>query len=166
MSHPPQQQHRGREREASPSPEAGLFFASPSPPPDHLRRDSPADDVPRLVEKANQVTTVNPAIANFMTRNKGNKFAFLSLVRSQVELIKARSQDFRDAQVTTFDKALLQLTANGKELDKPTVAQFFAEQYLGIRQGAVIEASRILERSVHVGQQLKLEQKNIAKQGG
>ncbi|EXJ94177.1 hypothetical protein A1O1_02570 [Capronia coronata CBS 617.96] len=144
--------------------EQGLFFASPSPPPLHLPRQTPQDSVLTMVEEANKTKALAPPVANFMTRNNGNKFAFLGLVRRQVELIKARSQDIRDGQVTVFDKALLQLSQDGRELDSPVVIRFFAEQFLGInmdpsgRSASAVEASRVLERAVQVGRGVKMEQ--------
>ncbi|KAL2444151.1 hypothetical protein ABEF95_015250 [Exophiala dermatitidis] len=146
----------------------GLFFASPSPPasppPGEAQRKGPEDDVSSLVCEAKKVTALNPLVADFMTGNKGhNKQLFSTLIRCQLQLIKGRSPDFPDGQVTVFDKALVELTNNGHELDTPAVVKFFCEHYLNIHdRTSAVETKRNLGMAVAVSHGLRKSQKQGA----
>ncbi|KAG9795981.1 hypothetical protein KCU88_g79, partial [Aureobasidium melanogenum] len=148
----------------------GLFFASPSPslpaspPPGEAQRKGPEDDVSSLVCEAKKVTALNPLVADFMTGNKGhNKQLFSTLIRCQLQLVKGRSPDFPDGQVTVFDKALVELTNNGRELETPAVVKFFCEHYLNIHdKTSAVETKRNLGMAVAVSHGLRKSQK----QGG
>lgn len=132
--------------EASPE---GLFFSSPGI--DDTRR-GPEDEVPVLVARAIQVTTLGPAVDNFMALHKD---AFLSMFARQINLIKSRSQAFEDGHITVFDKTLLTLTQNGTDLDNPAAIQYYCEEFLGIHFGASTgEASRVLSQAIDVPESL------------
>ncbi|KAL2406462.1 hypothetical protein ABEF93_006652 [Exophiala dermatitidis] len=151
----------------------GLFFASPSPslpaspPPGEAQRKGPEDDVSSLVCEAKKVTALNPLVADFMTGNKGhNKQLFSTLIRCQLQLIKGRSPDFPDSQVTVFDKALVELTNNGRELETPAVVKFFCEHYLNIHdKTSAVETKRNLGMVVAVSHGLRKSQKQGAAVG-
>ncbi|KAK4938965.1 hypothetical protein LTR10_020713 [Elasticomyces elasticus] len=130
--------------------EEDLFFSSPglSSP---VRR-GPEDEVPILVERASRVTTLCPAVNNFMVVHKT---AFLSLFARQINLIRSRSQAFEDGHITVFDKTLLTLTQNGTDLDNPAAIQYYCEEFLGIHVGASPgEAGRVLSQAVDVPESL------------
>src|SRR6201999_4187560 len=82
--------------------------------------------------------------------------AFFSLFSRQIELIKSRSQDLRDAQFTTFDKALLILTDHPNCMMDPGAVKFFCEEYLNVNLGGpVSEMTRTLQQTIQVPEALK-----------
>ncbi|ETI21358.1 hypothetical protein G647_07704 [Cladophialophora carrionii CBS 160.54] len=110
-------------------------------------------DVADLVEKAQQTQTLSPAVDHFLASHQSGFFALFS---RQIELIKSRSQDLRDAQITIFDKALLALTEHPRCLMHPASVKFFCEEYLNIDLGGPItQLTRTLQQTVQVPEALK-----------
>jgi hypothetical protein len=106
-----------------------------------------------LVEKAQRTQSLGPAVHNFLNSHQN---AFLGLFSRQIELIKSRSQDLRDAQITVFDKAMLTLTENPKCLMDPAAVKFFCEEYLNIDLGGPItQMTGTLLQTVQVPEALK-----------
>ncbi|KAJ9602840.1 hypothetical protein H2200_012620 [Cladophialophora chaetospira] len=123
-----------------------------SSPPLHLSQD-PEDAVVVLLEKARRAHTLSPAVENFL---KSHQSTFFGLFSRQIELIKSRSQDFRDAEITVFDKTLLTLTEHPDCLMNPATVNFFCEEYLNINLGGPIsEMTLTLRQTVEVPEVLK-----------
>ena len=106
----------------------------PSPPPSSdfefdLGSGSPADEVTSLITEARRATDLTPALATVMTTHRQ---LILSVLDRQIQLIRSRSQDLQDGQVTVYDKALLALASNGTDLENPSALLFWCEYYLGI----------------------------------
>ncbi|EXJ55799.1 hypothetical protein A1O7_08729 [Cladophialophora yegresii CBS 114405] len=113
----------------------------------------PEADVADLVEKAQQTQTLSPAVDNFLSAHEN---AFFALFSRQIELIKSRSQDLREAQITIFDKALLALTEHPKCLMHSASVKFFCEEYLNIDLGGPItQLTRTLQQTVQAPEALK-----------
>ena len=120
-----------------------MFFSSP---PSASASRSPADEVPQLVAKA-QVAALSPAISACL-RNPEQRRLFLEVFSRHIELLKSRSQAFEDGHVTVYDKALLNLTHNGNDLDNPHAIQYFCEDFLGVdTSGDPQAAQKALESS-------------------
>jgi len=113
----------------SPSDSARLFFSS-SP----TRYSSgPAEEVDTILAQVQQVDQLDPSINAILSVNR---VAFFDTFSRRVQLIKSRSQAFQDSHVTVFDKVLLVLTQNGKELDTAAAISYFCEEHLGIPKDA------------------------------
>jgi hypothetical protein len=124
---------------------SALFFSSPP----SAYRQNPADEVPQLVAKA-QVAGLSPAISACL-KNSEQKRMFLDVFSRHIELLKSRSQAFEDGHITVYDKALLNLTRNGNDLESPHAIQYFCEDFLGIDTlGDPESAQRALENSIHI----------------
>ncbi len=132
------------------SPDDDYFYSSPEPPPG---RRGPEDEVSMLVDRASQVQSLSPSLHQFMALHGP---AFLNLFGRQIQLIQSRSQAFEDAHVTVFDKTLLTLTHNGRNLDNPAAIQYFCHEFLGINtEGSVADCTRPLQQALDVSQELK-----------
>ncbi|OAL33252.1 hypothetical protein AYO20_07414 [Fonsecaea nubica] len=107
--------------------EESPLFLHYSPLPNLAR--SPDDEVPGLVERAQNVDGLGPAFDNFLV---SYEHAFFDLFDRQVALIKSRSQAFEDGHVTVFDKSLLILTQNGQHLNNPAAIKYYCKEYLNI----------------------------------
>ncbi|KIW90720.1 uncharacterized protein Z519_08503 [Cladophialophora bantiana CBS 173.52] len=124
----------------------------PSSPPPHLSR-SPDAEVPMLVQRAQGVETLSPAFDNFLV---SYNHAFFDLFERQIELIKSRSQAFKDGHVSVFDKVLLILTENGNNLNNPAAISFYSKEYLNIDISASAqEVTSRLQQTVEVSQALR-----------
>ena len=130
----------------SPADSPGLFFSSP-----HAHASQgPSDEVTERALEAQNVQTINPAVAA-MLREPNRKKDFLHHMFRTIQLIQSRSQAFEDAHVTVYDKTLLALTQNGNKLDHPPAIEYYCDEFLGVSniEDQVI-ASRMLEQSVCV----------------
>ena len=127
-----------------------LFVRStPTPLPSHDLHY----DVTTLVEKAQRSQNLSPAVRNFLETRQS---AFFDVFSRQVELIKSRSQDLRDAQITIFDKALMVLTEHPNCLMNAAAIKFFCEEYLNIDLGGPTSAlTQTLQQSIQVPEALK-----------
>lgn len=90
---------------------------------------NPTEEVEVIFEQARQINTINPDIDAIVSTHRN---AFTMSLSRQVRLIESRSQAWKDGRVTVFDKVLLKLTRNGKELDTPAAITYFCKEYLGI----------------------------------
>ena len=126
------------------SPDA-VFLSSPV----SAYRQNPADEVPHLVARA-QVAALSPGISACL-RNPEQKRRFLEVFSRHIQLLKSRSQAFEDGHITVYDKALLNLTYNGNDLESPHAIQYFCEDFLGIdTSGDSQAAQKALENSVGI----------------
>ena len=110
-------------------PSSGLFLSSS---PIHYGT-GPDEEVERIVREAQRIDSIEPSIESILRRHSE---AFVDTLERQVQLIKSRSQDFRDCQITVFDKALLVLTRNGGELHHASAVTFFCKEFLGVSSNA------------------------------
>lgn len=145
----------------SPPDSSGLFLSSPRA---HASQ-GPSDEVTELALEAQNVQTLNPAVAA-MLRDPEKKRDFLHHMHRQIQLITSRSQAFEDAHVTVYDKTLLTLTQNGNKLDHPPAIEYYCDEFLGVSNIAdQVIATRMLEQSICVpkhlaqGKQLKAQSK-------
>jgi len=107
-------------------PDSGRLFFSSSP----TRYSSgPAEEVDSILAHVQKVDQLDDPINAIISVNRG---AFFETFARRVELIKSRSQAFQDCHVTIFDKVLLVLTQNGKQLDTTAAISYFCEEHLGI----------------------------------
>ncbi|KAK6381596.1 hypothetical protein LTS17_004655 [Exophiala oligosperma] len=94
------------------------------------------DEVLDVIDKARQTHAVNRSVHYFLEYHKQD---FLELLERQVNLIKTRSAVLKHNRITIYDKALLNLTRSGRDLDEPAAIVVFCEEYLGISIGAAHE---------------------------
>lgn len=94
-----------------------------------LRHSNPADEVPVLVEQAEQVTQLSPTLSTFLSNHRKT---LVEAITRQIQLVQTRSQALEDGQVTVYDKALLVLTRDGRDPEYAPAIHFFCEQYLGV----------------------------------
>ena len=80
----------------------------------HVRREKP--------------TTVLSAILE----NEQSMALILQLLRAHVALIKSRSLNINDGQITICDQALLNLTLNGHDMANTHAVDLFIEEILGL----------------------------------
>ena len=110
----------------------------------------PSEEVTELALEAQNVRTLNPAVAA-MLDDQDKRKDFLHHMRRQIQRIQSRSQAFEDAHVTVYDKALLTLTHNGNMLDHPPAIEFYCDEFLGVSNiSDQVFATRMLEQSVGV----------------
>lgn len=77
--------------------------------------------------------------------------AFLDLLGRHIHLIKSRSQAFEDGHVTVYDKTLLSLSRNGKDVSRPAVVQYYCEEFLSLSPEATpAETGRLLRQEVGI----------------
>ncbi|OAP62980.1 hypothetical protein AYL99_02207 [Fonsecaea erecta] len=131
------------------------LFLHSSPLP-HLT-SSPDDEVPVLVQEAQEVEALEPAFDSFLASHDD---AFFDVFDRQVDLIRSRSQAFEDGHVTVYDKALLVLTQNGNSLNNPAAIRFYCREYLNIEIGtreATQEWTAKLQQTTQVPGDLRQE---------
>lgn len=123
-----------------------LFCSSPHP---HTSQ-GPAEEVNEIALEAQNVHTLNPAVAAVL-QDPDKRKDFLHHMNRQIQLIKSRSQAFEDAHVTVYDKTLLTLTSNGNKLDHPPAIEYYCDEFLGVSNIAdQVLATRMLEQSICV----------------
>lgn len=126
------------------SPEA-MFLSSPA----NADRQTPADEVPQLVANA-QIAALSPGISACL-RHPEQRRRFLEVFSRHIGLLKSRSQAFEDGHITVYDKALLNLTHNGNDLESSHAIQYFCEEFLGIDTSGDSETARkALENSIDI----------------
>lgn len=97
------------------------------------------DEVDGLVRKYISTTTLTPAIVE-LAKTPGYMDLFNEVFAHHISLIKSRSQAVEDGHTTVYDKALLILTQNGKNLNQMGGIELFKDEILGIRNSENIEA--------------------------
>ncbi|KIW11794.1 hypothetical protein PV08_09066 [Exophiala spinifera] len=87
------------------------------------------DEVLDVIDKASDTYAANRSIHYYLEYHKQE---FLELLERQVNLIKTRSPVLKHNRITVYDKALLNITRSGRDLDQPAAIVVFCEEYLGI----------------------------------
>ena len=117
------------------------------------RRADPERTVDELVQKyyrTNQPST-NDILREILGSPEQASLLF-SALRRQVSLIKCRSQSFEDGQITTYDRALLELSRNGENLTETGALELYLTEFLGIVPISPTSQSRAI-----LAKQLELE---------
>ncbi len=134
-----------------------LFFPSSSPPHLSVR---PSDAVAILVEKAQETQTLSLVVDNFL---KSKQNVFFGLFSRQIDLIKSRSQNIQDAEITIFDQALLILTEHPNCLMNPAAVKFYCEEYLNIGlDGPISQLTLTLRETVQIPAALNQGKEGLA----
>lgn len=124
--------------------------------PIHDTRSSQEKDpkTDAIVRRYHKSSLTNPVLHEIL-KNPEESSLLLDAVRRQVSLIKCRSQDFEDGQVTIYDRALLILTNNGENMTDLGARELYLTEFLGIVPiGPVAPSKDIVAR--HVALQSKL----------
>jgi hypothetical protein len=120
----------------------------PSPPPSSEFEPSPQNEVSAIVNWARCFDRLTPHLATVMVTHKG---PVLSIFERQIRLLQSRPQELALGHVTVYDKALLELTSNGRDLENPAALLFWCEAYLGIHRGnAATHTAQILQEVMAV----------------
>lgn len=82
-------------------------------------------EVDRIVTEAEQLHTLPPKMERFINTYP----LFIRWVARFIRTIAPRSQDFRDGQVTVWDKALLIVTRHGNDIAGSIPFQFFCQHW-------------------------------------
>lgn len=92
----------------------------------HLERK--VDD---LVRKYTKIAEPRPVLRDVLHRPEQSSLLIDALAR-QVALIRCRSQAFDDGQVTVYDRALLVLSKDGKNLVDTGALELYLTEFLGV----------------------------------
>lgn len=98
------------------------------------------------------MSSLSLAVGQFISANRD---AFLDLIGSQVAVIRTRSQNFADGEVTVFDKALLVLTEHPNSLLAPAAVNFYCKEYLNISLSEATEVPRALKTVAKIPEGMK-----------
>ena len=120
--------------------------------PSHL--DRKVDD---LVRKYSKIPSPRPVLRDVLNRPEQSSL-LLDAIARQVSLIRCRSQAFDDGQVTVYDRALLALSRDGRDLVHTGALELYLTEYLGLVPFCGAES---VEDAVakHVGLQRGLNQR-------
>lgn len=100
-----------------------LFYPSP-------HREALDDRVGEIERRATNITVLSYGLTKYIcTHGK----IFTDVMSRRINLIRMRSQDLEDGEITVYDKALMRLTGDGKYLQNPAAITFFCEEHLNIR---------------------------------
>ncbi|EFR02402.1 hypothetical protein MGYG_09082 [Nannizzia gypsea CBS 118893] len=99
--------------------------------PKDSRLASLDQEVNALVHTYQAIKT--PRTVIHLSKTPGYWELFNHVFEYHIGLIKTRSQDFEDGQITVYDKALLILTDNGNSLSHFGAMELFKDEILGIR---------------------------------
>ena len=98
----------------------------PTPKTSHLERK--VDD---LVRKYTKIPEPRPVLRDVLHRPEQSSL-LIDAVGRQVSLIRCRSQAFDDGQVTVYDRALLVLSKDGKDLVDTGALELYLTEFLGL----------------------------------
>lgn len=113
------------------------------------------DEVNDIVHDYGRISKPHPLLKEAL--EKPDSYALLwEVIETQVSLIKSRSQAFEDGHITIYDKALLILTKNGKEIMDMGALELFLDEYVGIpANGTVVKQQHVLDKHVALKSLLK-----------
>lgn len=95
------------------------------------RGDGPQKRVDELVRKYRRVS--NPSSIMLEVFNNPDSYSILvASLRRHLALVKCRSPEFEDCQVTIYDRALLILSDYGESPTGPGVVELYLTEFLGI----------------------------------
>ncbi|KAL3478591.1 hypothetical protein BJX99DRAFT_256240 [Aspergillus californicus] len=102
------------------------------------RSDNPQKKVDDLVRKYQRPNDPSPVMLEIL--NNPDIYSILvAALRRHVSLVKCRSQDFEDCQVTVYDRALLNLSKQGDSATDPGALELYLMEFLGVVPIAPIE---------------------------
>jgi hypothetical protein len=111
-----------------------------------MPKPAPADEVTRLASIAKRVTELDQTLSAVFSKHK---YLFLDVFSRKIDLILSRSPNFEDAQVTVYDKVLLALTSNGRDLENPAAITWYATRYLSFKEyGGRSRNTQLLEQGL------------------
>ncbi|PKY05480.1 hypothetical protein P168DRAFT_340888 [Aspergillus campestris IBT 28561] len=108
----------------------------------HQHQDRNLDD---LIRRYTQTTQPSPVLADIL-RSSRESSLLVSALRRQVSLIKCRSPDPRDNQVTVYDRALMELSRSGDDPRHLGALELYLTEYLGIVPIAPFQQGRDVAR--------------------
>lgn len=129
--------------------------AMPTSLQSRVRGDGPQKRVNELVRKYHRIN--NPSSVMLEIFNDPNSYSILvASIRRHLALVKCRSEDFQDCQVTIYDRALLILSNYGESATDSGVMELYLTEFLGIVPIApILDGKRAV--STHVGLQNVLD---------
>ncbi|WEW57405.1 hypothetical protein PRK78_002872 [Emydomyces testavorans] len=98
-----------------------------------------------IITKYMAIDSMRPDVAE-IAKSPEYLDLFRDVLENHVSMIKKRPQNFEDGKITLYDKALLILTSNGKNLHNLGAIELFLDEILGVRNVGNIE--RILEKNL------------------
>lgn len=113
----------------------------------HIRRDHHHQDrtLDELISRYARTTQPSPVLIDIL-RSTRESSLLVSALRRQVFLIKCRSLDPRDNQVTVYDKALIELSRSGDDSRHLGALELYLTEYLGVVPIAPFAQSRDVAR--------------------
>ncbi|KAL3467905.1 major facilitator superfamily domain-containing protein [Aspergillus heterothallicus] len=117
------------------------------------RAESAQKKVDELIRKYRSADDPSPVMLELLN-NPDSCSILVNSVRRQISLVKCRSPEFGDCQVTVYDKALLILSNYGDRVTDPEVLGLYLTEYLGVvpiashADGNAIVASHVELESV------------------
>jgi hypothetical protein len=95
------------------------------------RVDNSQKKVDELIRKYRSADGPSPVMLELI--NSPDSYSILiNALRRQISLIKCRSHDFEDCQITVYDKALLILSNHGDRVTDPSVLEIYLTEFLGV----------------------------------
>ncbi|KAJ9293266.1 hypothetical protein DTO271G3_7989 [Paecilomyces variotii] len=122
---------------------------------DHYKHSHIENEVDEIVHDYGRISKPHPLLKEVL--EKPDSYALLlEVIESQVSLIKSRSQAFEDGHITIYDKALLILTKNGKDIMDIGALELFLDEYVGIpAKGTAAKQQHVLDKHVALKSLLK-----------
>lgn len=102
----------------------------PASPP-FYHNPSPLNQTNALIHKYTQTHTPRPILRDLL-RNPSQSDLLIDALNRQISLIKSRLQAFEDGQITIYDRALLVLSREGRDLGDVGALELFLTEYLGL----------------------------------
>lgn len=116
----------------------------------HSRRrlDYLDDQIDDLVDKYKKVKDPHPVLYELL-KSPEESSMLLEVLERHISLLKSRSQDLDDCQITVYDEALLILTKNGRDLSYTGALELYIKEFVGIKsKGTVEEMKLVLDKHI------------------
>ena len=97
--------------------------------------------VDELVQKFDRITEPSPALRDIL-RDPEGLASLVNAIRRQVSLVRCRSQDLEDAQITIYDHALLVLSNYGNDPRDTGALELYLTEFLGIVPMSTVSQAR------------------------
>ena len=104
--------------------------------------ENSSDSITSLLQEAHD-QPIPPKFTSYMTSHRE---ILSDLINRQILLIRRRSADLNDSQITIYDKALLLLTRDGNDLTFQPAVYLFCKEYVGISEEDIEEAKLLLDQ--------------------
>ncbi|KAL4946337.1 hypothetical protein BDV06DRAFT_208809 [Aspergillus oleicola] len=126
----------------------------------HPKASNPENTLDDLLRKYRRPSNPTPIMLEVL--NDPDSYAvILGALRRQISLIKCRSREFEDGQVTVYDRALLILSDYGQTVTDPGALELYLTEYLGVvpiaslvdGKDAVakqVQLQNVLDRGMHL----------------